>query len=603
MNRLFFIILTFFSLHINISRAQEVVNGSFELISAKSISRGWATSSQSPAYRIRLDSGTAYSGKYALKLEAADTAKPSSAIAYSSYGLTSAKPISTIEITGRIKIAHAADSALGFFIQSLSGRKILTVFAKLEPSQTNEWQQVMVKYSVDTKQPWSGFYYGITFKKPALAWADDVTVKVDGKLIADPESLYKEPTARDINWLNHHLSPLASASIQPLHTDMAAIGKFCAGATVVGIGEPTHGTHEALQFKLRLLEYLVTQKGFNTIALEEVIPTCDKMNEVLNNQPGAIKDSLLKMPFYKLWKTAEMHDLFAWISRYNKTHVRKVKLIGIDMEDIRIRTSRQMIRALGLQHNTAINDEVTVLDKKLDTLFAINSPNYKPADIQVLAKDVKAELCKLESLINIKNSTTDTEQLFRLQTYVRVCQQWLNTRFFYQAVDARDQYLAQNVEFYAAHHPTDKVLIWAHNFHVANYAENGAKQMGAYLKGYFGKKYLAVSFTSASGNYTAAEDHTQKVWRAYPFESAYRGTYAYILAKAKSKLYFLPLNIDATQQKDAAWLSAPMKQLDVPYMQSGGEEDYKYYSSMNRAFDGVVFCKTTTGSLSYLALK
>jgi erythromycin esterase-like protein len=603
MKHLFCTILTVLSLFINISHAQEVVNGSFELKSAKSISRGWTTSSQSPAYRIRLDSGNAHSGKYALKFDAADTAKPSSAIAYSSYGRTSVKPISTIEITGRIKIAHAADSAIGFFIQSMSGRKIFTGFAKTDQSQINRWQWVTVKHAVEAGKPWAGFYYGITFNKPAVAWADDVTVKVDGKLIADPESLYKEPTAGNINWLNQHLSPLTSASIQPQHTDMAPIGKFCADATVVGIGEPTHGTHEALQFKLRLLEYLVTKKGFNTIALEEVIPTCDKMNDLLNNQPGAIKDSLLNMPFYKLWKTAEMYELFAWISRYNRTHTRKVKLIGIDMEDIRIRTSRQMIGAFGRRHNGAISNEITVIDRKLDTLFAANPPKYKPTDIQVLANDVKAELCKLESLVNIKNSTTNAEQLFTLKTYVRVCQQWLDTRFFNQAVDARDQYMAQNVKFYAAHHPADKVLIWAHNFHVANYSENGTKQMGAYLKRYFGKKYLAVSFTSASGSYTAAQDYTQKVWKAYPFESAYRGTYAYVLGKAKSNLYFLPLNIDAAKQKDAAWLNLPMKQFDIPYIQSGGEEDYKYYSSMSTAFDGVVFCKTTTGSLSYLALK
>lgn len=599
MKHLFYLIGTALLMIVKTSHAQETVNGSFELTSTKSISRGWTVSSQSPAYRIQLDSGNTHTGKYALKLEAPNTSKTSEALAYNSYGMSSAKTIATIEVSGWIKITHAADSALGIFIRSLSGRQIFTTFAKANPLLINKWQKITVQHSVDAKQPWAGFYYGVTLNKTALAWVDDITIKVDGKLVADPKSVSYEPSASNINWLNSHLSPLTSVSLQASHEDMAAIGQFCGDATVVGIGEPTHGTHEALQFKLRLLEYLVTEKGFNTIALEEIIPTCDKMNDLLNANPGAIKDSLLKMPFYKLWKSAEMNNLFAWISRYNQTHWRKVKLIGIDMEDIRTLSSRRTMKEIGLQHDEAIARQVDIINKSIDTLLSTKPQKNKPALIQTLAGDLKSELNKLDSLVNTKDGKISPEQLFRLQTYVRVCLQWLDTRFYNDSVDVRDRYMANNLKFYTDHHPKDKVMIWAHNAHIANFTTGNAKMMGAWLKEYFGKAYLPVAFTSASGSYTAAEDYTQKVWKVYPFETAYRGTYAYILSKAKSKIYFLPINTVAANHKGAAWLHMPMKQLDIPYIQSGQDEDYHYYGMMSTGFDGVIFCKATTASESY----
>ncbi|GAB2697086.1 hypothetical protein GCM10027037_21340 [Mucilaginibacter koreensis] len=582
------------------SKAQETVNGSFELKSAKGISRGWSVSGNSPGNEIYLDSTNTHTGKCALKLEASNAVKASEIIAYNSYGLSSYKTIATIEVSGWIKITHAADSAVSLFIQSLSGRQIYKGYAKVASSMLNKWQKVTIHHTVNSKQPWAGFYYGVALNRTALAWLDDVTVKVDGKPVADPLSLYYEPTVNDVNWLNKNLYPLASVQVQPSHADMAGIGKFCGEATVVGIGEPTHGTHEALQFKLRLLDYLVNEKGFNTIALEEVIPTCDKMNDVLNNNPVAIKDSLLSMPFYKLWKSVEMNELFAWISRYNQTHSGKVKLIGIDMEDVRIQSSRRIIKQIGLQHDPAIAKQVDQISIKLDTLIAANSSKNNQAFIQSLANNLKDELNKLDTYINAQYKKIAPEQLFKLKTYVRVCQQWLDTRFYNQSADARDRYMAENLKYYTDQHPSDKILVWAHNAHIANLTNGGSKMMGAWLKDLYGKAYIPIAFTSASGSYTAAADYTQQVWKAYLFETAYRGTYPYIFAKAKKALYFLSLNTSAVKEKGAAWLRIPMKQLDIPYIQTSNDEDYRDLGIINTAFDGVVFCKSTTASSSYL---
>ncbi len=41
-------------------------------------------------------------------------------------------------------------------------------------------------------------------------------------------------------------------------------------ASIVGLGEATHGAHEVFTMKNRIVNYLVSEKGFTNLVLEEV---------------------------------------------------------------------------------------------------------------------------------------------------------------------------------------------------------------------------------------------------------------------------------------------------------------------------------------------
>ncbi|RZM11243.1 MAG: hypothetical protein EOO88_47155, partial [Pedobacter sp.] len=124
--------------------------------------------------------------------------------------------------------------------------------------------------------------------------------------------------------------------------------------------------------------------------------------------------------------------------------------------------------------------------------------------------------------------------------------------------------------------------------------------MGSYLKDYYKKDMVSIGFTSSQGHYTAAHDYSQKNWDVFPFEKAYMGTYEYFLARANQSSYFLPLNQKADHSPEASWLGTPMKHLDIGYIKSGEDDDYKFYGNLNAVFDGIVFCRETTASQSYL---
>ena len=597
--------LLFFTLFFILSSygyAQEIVNGGFEMLGQKSISRNWMIELGKSSYDIHVDSIEKHSGKYALRLS--DTSRTANnikkeAIIANTFGLTSSEKVSTVEIRAWVKYSNASDSTIALFFQPVRGNKIVRSYVKNLHQTGQKWKQITLSFETEKDTPVYGFYYGFEIRAKGKVWMDDIEIKVNGLKVSDPDSFQSEPTAKNLKWLNANLSPLRMTNNDDLQKDLVQIGKFVANSRIVSLGEPTHGTHEAFKFKMSAIQYLVLNKGFTTIALEEVIPTCDIMNRVINTNTPSIKDSLMNLPFYKLYKTEEMVELLQWVSDYNRINPdKKVKFIGIDMEDIQMKTSRSLLRDYGNQHNQPIYGLIKKIDNHLDSLLRLNKSESKKVDVMKAADQLKTDFKDLHVLLQNEGKGSSNEQVsFNLKTYLRVCEQWLESRFY---DGDRDKFMAENIKFYSENFPEEKLVIWAHNFHVANQPNQVRRTMGAYLKDFYSKDIVSIGFTSSQGYYTAAHDYSQKRWDIFPFEKAYRGTYEYILAKANQDLYFLPLNQKNGHAPKASWLGIPMKHLDNGYIQSGRDEDYKFYGNLNIVFDGIIFCKGTTASHSYM---
>src|SRR5690606_39102602 len=71
----------------------------------------------------------------------------------------------------------------------------------------------------------------------------------------------------------------------------------------------------------------------------------------------------------------------------------------------------------------------------------------------------------------------------------------------------RDAAMAENVLWLLERNPGARMLIWAHNGHVAR--QDG--WMGAHLDAALGDDYLPVAFSFGSGEYTAVDPQTGEV--------------------------------------------------------------------------------------------
>ncbi|RZM25629.1 MAG: erythromycin esterase family protein [Pedobacter sp.] len=583
-----FLICLLLSANLN---AQEVVNGGFELSNPQGMARNWITDDANGKLRIGLTKNQFRSGKASLELGGTSVGeKPDGiGIAANLYGSSSATRVKSIRLSGWAKSSGKLDS-VSLFVQN--GAKIIRV--KGTSSSRKGWNKLVLTYNIPDTESWYRFYYGIELNSNQLVWLDDLALSVNGKKIQDPISLYREPKARELAWLSRNISPVQLVAAGKPDGNLSLIGKAIGSARIIGVGEPTHGTSEVSRLKLSLLEYMVEHKGFTTLALEESIASCDQMNRLLNTENPALKDSLTNMPFYKLWKTREMLEMLVWVNQYNLSHQKKIKFIGIDSEDLGMKSSRRMLRDYGERNSMDIYLQTRTVDKSLDSLILLSRSSMDNEKTIGAANQLKRNLERLDSLVLVEANHAGRQTAFELSSYVRVCRQWVDTRFFR---GNRDQFMAENINSYLEANPDEKIFLWAHNFHAANVNKGGQRTMGGFLKEKYGDGYFPLSITLGAGTYMAAADPSQKSWKSYKLEQPYLGTYEYIFSKMLPGNYFLDLS--TAKGSAASWLEIPMKQLDLGYIYAG-EEHYQYHGVLGQSFDGVLFIRNSAASHSLI---
>src|SRR5688572_7394080 len=71
-----------------------------------------------------------------------------------------------------------------------------------------------------------------------------------------------------IKWARASRVPLVTVKTGDTFDDLTAVGRMIGNATVVALSEGVHGGKEPLEFRNRLFQYLVQEKGFTAIAIE-----------------------------------------------------------------------------------------------------------------------------------------------------------------------------------------------------------------------------------------------------------------------------------------------------------------------------------------------
>src|SRR5438128_720194 len=136
-------------------------------------------------------------------------------------------------------------------------------------------------------------------------------------------------------WIQQHAIPFTTAEPGGSDVDLQPLKQIVGNASIVGLGEATHGTHEFFTMKHRILEFLVNEMGFTTFAIENGWDVSRLIDTYVMTGRGNARDLLLNEPFLS-WQTQEVLDLIEWMRAYNAnpSHTTKVHFAGIDCTDL-----------------------------------------------------------------------------------------------------------------------------------------------------------------------------------------------------------------------------------------------------------------------------
>ena len=120
--------------------------------------------------------------------------------------------------------------------------------------------------------------------------------------------------------------------------DLDALIERVDGARVVMLGEASHGTSEFYRWRGTITQRLVTELGFNFVAVEGDWPDCDRVDRSVRARPEAPDDPRAALAAFERWPTwmwanEEVVDLSRWLRRHNagREEPERVGFHGLDV--------------------------------------------------------------------------------------------------------------------------------------------------------------------------------------------------------------------------------------------------------------------------------
>lgn len=375
-------------------------------------------------------------------------------------------------------------------------------------------------------------------------------------------------------------------SIQPLIAEMGS-------KRIVALGEGTHGTAEFYKLRYWISRILIEEKGFNHIAFENDYSDGWYITKGLNGK--ADLNTLMKKHLLSIWQNEETKELLTWVRAYNRKHGKKVVIDGLDyvMLTRDVELLKEMLGKKGSNAFATQLEKLAVAAAFQDEAW--NGMNVKGYKIDYKKLQVSSRTAYL-SADSLKRKIND----FGMEGKPKIASQHALTNlmqgfapFYEETAEAtRDSLMAVNTSL-ILQDSNDKMIIWAHNAHVAKTGiyNNAAGGAGGHILKMFPDNYFVVGTGTATGTFAATTDPRDTYTNpmaAYPLEHPIQGSWEdMLIGSNKPLVYFNPLAFNTEK------LVKPMR--FIGYSPKSGPSTFDK-TNMSDLFDGFIFIKDSSAA-------
>jgi erythromycin esterase-like protein len=400
-------------------------------------------------------------------------------------------------------------------------------------------------------------------------------------------------------------------------SDFDTILQLIGNARFVLIGEASHGTHEFYAMRAAITQRLISEKGFNAVAVEADWPDAYRINRFvrgIGDDAEAI-DSLgdfKRFPTW-MWRNADVLDFVGWLREFNDRisggDDQKVGFYGLDLYSL----------------YTSIEKVIDYLDQ-VDP-DAARRARYRYGCFEQYGEDTQAygyaatfgltPSCEKEvisQLVDFRNQAAayasrnghiPPDEVFFAEQNARLI---ANAERYYRSMfsgrisswNLRDQHMAETLTTLAEHlrrraRRDAKIVVWEHNSHLGDarateMGRQGELNVGQLVRERYGDDCRLIGFTTHTGTVTAASEWDGPAERK-KVRPAMEGSYELLFHQWNEESFYLPLRENAA----AAPLEDPRleRAIGVIYLPQSERVSHYFFASLPRQFDAVLHYDTT----------
>ncbi len=408
-------------------------------------------------------------------------------------------------------------------------------------------------------------------------------------------------------WIASNAIPLKTVEAGNGFDDLEPLKDMVGDARIVSLGEPTHGNREVFQLKHRMIEYLVTELGFNIFALECPFGEAYDINRYVVEGIGDPKKALAGI-YYWAWDTQEVLELLKWMRAYNANpgHKMKLKFYGFDPQDPEraTRVMLEYIEKVDSELAKNVRPELGILAVPFSNPEIIGRRQYIPSEYDSLSlREIRHVMSAFdtnkESYIessSLSEWTLAKQHALQVQKWIEAC---TDDGKNYRIV--RDLGQAENIKWILDQEGDEaKMIVWAHNCHIANAPFHGDDMQGVHLRKWYGNELKIFGFFFNQGGFKSI-DIGKPSRGMYDFceGPAPEGTLEHVMASAGLTVSAVDLGQLPSNGPVYAWFDKERltRHSGGGYIENETQK-YLWPYKLSKAFDVLVFLDTTTPTQS-----
>lgn len=306
-------------------------------------------------------------------------------------------------------------------------------------------------------------------------------------------------------------------------------------ASLVLLGEATHGTREFYRLRAEISKRLIVEQGFDAIAVEADWPDALQVSRYVQHGAGAAwspEDALAGFQRFPqwMWRNTEIVSLIEWMRAHN-AHVpqpeQRIGFYGLDLYSLH--ASMKAVIAYLDEQDPAAARRARARYGCMEHLSP-DPQHYGYAAALGLRPDCEDELVRQLGEMNAeaalylgKPGGAVPDELFYAQQNARVAK---NAETYYRAMfqsgdtswNIRDMHMAETLHALRTHlgrragRKPARIIVWAHNSHLGDarataMGEGGQLNLGQLVRENYppGEAFL-IGFTTHAGFVTAASE-------------------------------------------------------------------------------------------------